>query len=561
MKYYVTTVLIAIAGLASAQDYSYSTFDPPGSTNTSVTGMNNAGQIVGSYTDSRGTHNFLRSADGSTYTTIDLAGAVPGTTTIAAINNVGQITGMYRPTTGSNCCYIASADGIKVTSFDTPDSDSGPGAAVYGINDNGDVSGMSVAFGATLGRGFLRKVDGTFTSIVMAGEGINPGIRVQGVNNNGEIVGYYFSGGAIVPVSHGFVRDANGAITPFDLPGTGNGTIIMAINNHGQMAGTFPGGGSFASIADGSFPIIAVPGGKWTYATTIDDNGRVAGQYFDGARYHGFLAVPVAGSTQPVIRSSPPGVISALAFGGSTAIAPGTWIEIYGEHLSSTTRAWTIADFTGTTAPTSLDNVSVSVGGVPTYVSYISPGQVNAFVPSSVTSGPVAVVVSNGSQSSASFTVEVNAVQPSLLVLQLVSQGGRYLAALLPDFVTYVLPPWYTTSVPTRRAHPGETIVLFGMGLGPVSPAVASGRIAPQASPMQTPPTVSFNGTPGTVTFAGLVAGTVGLYQINVVVPNIDMPGGQPYDDSVSLTVQVKGVTLPLGGSALAPLMLSVAQQ
>jgi uncharacterized protein (TIGR03437 family) len=255
-------------------------------------------------------------------------------------------------------------------------------------------------------------------------------------------------------------------------------------------------------------------------------------------------------------------VITALAFGGASTVAPGTWMEIYGENLSSTTRAWQASDFSGDTAPTSLSGVTVSIGGVPAFVSYISPGQVNAFVPSTVTAGSVQVTVANGAQASAPYTVTVNAVQPSLLVLPHTGDANsQYLAAVFPDFVTYVLPPGYTTAVPTRVAQAGDTIVLFGMGLGPVNPSVPSGQIAAQASILETLPTVSFNGTPATVTFAGLMAGTVGLYQINVVVPILVMPAGQADNYSVDVVVQVNGVTLPSEVPAPTHLTLPVAQQ
>jgi uncharacterized protein (TIGR03437 family) len=45
---------------------------------------------------------------------------------------------------------------------------------------------------------------------------------------------------------------------------------------------------------------------------------------------------------------------------------------------------------------------------------------------------------------------------------------------------------------------------------------------------MPTPPQFFFNGTPATVTYAGLVSGLVGLYQFNVVVPNITASGPVP---------------------------------
>lgn len=545
MKYSVATLLIALAGFVSAQTYTYSTFDPPSATATAVTGMNNAGQIVGFYTDAKGTHNFVRSADGSTFTTIDLAGATPGTTTIGAINNVGQIAGTYiDSSTGFSRCYVGRADGSTFTPFDLG-VEFGPGGGPKGLNDNGEVVGAIVELSASGAWGFVRTPGGTITTIAVP----PGGTRVRGIDNNGDIVGWYIPGSE-EPVFHGFIRNSAGVITTLDLPGTDGATQLAAINNHGQVTGSWeaPYGG-FVSMADGSFTMLAFPGAQPFYPVAIDDNGRVAGYYSDSITNHGFIAVPTPGSTQPVIRTSPPGVISASAFGGASTIAPGTWIEIYGQHLSSTTRAWTASDFSGNTAPASLDNVSVSINGIPAYISYISPGQVNALVPAGVAPGSAQVIVSNGPQSTTPFTVTANAVQPSLLVLPLFSQTSRYLAAVFPDFETYVLPPWYP-NVPTGPAHPGDTIVLFGMGLGPVNPSVPVGQIAGGASTLVTPPSVSFevlyNTMPATVTYAGLVAGTVGLYQINVVVPAIVMPG-QTSDYYVNVFVNVNGVALPSG--------------
>lgn len=193
-------------------------------------------------------------------------------------------------------------------------------------------------------------------------------------------------------------------------------------------------------------------------------------------------------------------------------------------------------------------------------MSYVSPGQVNALVPSTVAAGSADVVVTNGSLISAAFTVPMRASQPSLLVLPLIAQGDRYLGAVFPDFATYALPQGYTTAVPSRRARAGDTIVLFGVGLGPVDPDVPVGQIAAQASVLKSQPAVSFNGVAGKVTYAGLVAGMVGLYQINVVVPTIPMPSGQTFDDQVRVTMQVNGTTLPVGNPGLVDWFVAVSQ-
>ncbi len=67
------------------------TINFPGSTSTTVRGINDLGEIVGSYQDSKGTHGFLYSA--GVYTTIDFPGAVRSDA--YAINNNGEIVGNY----------------------------------------------------------------------------------------------------------------------------------------------------------------------------------------------------------------------------------------------------------------------------------------------------------------------------------------------------------------------------------------------------------------------------------------------------------------------------------
>src|ERR1039458_9822073 len=483
MKILECALLLSVCCLGQAQTYSYSAFDPPGSTNTTVNGMNNAGQIVGSYLDAAGgTHNFLRSGDGATYTAIVVPGSEAGTTTTNAINNLGQIAGNYiDASSGLFRSYIRSADGGTFTPFDIPSF--GPGGGPKGINDNGVITGSVVAASASAAYGFVRGADGTFTTINMFAAGIRP----EAIDNNGDIAGFYIAGGS-GGLDHGFLRNPAGAYTAFDLPGTDNGGRLYSINNRGQVAGYGVNYNGFAGNADGSFAMLSVLGNQ-TFPAAINDNGYVAGYYSDGTTEHGFFAAPTAGSTQPAIRSAPAGVISALAFGGASAIAPDNWIEIYGQNLASTTRAWRASDFTGNTAPTSLDGVKVSINGNAAYVSYISPGQVNAFVPSTVAAGSAQVTVANSTQTGAPFTVTVKAFQPGMLALPHTDNSqSQYLAAVFPDFATYVLPPGYTSLVPTRRAQTGDTIVLFGVGLGPVTPNVPAGQVAAQASTLLTPP-------------------------------------------------------------------------
>jgi uncharacterized protein (TIGR03437 family) len=516
-------------GIAHAQTYLYFTFDPPGSTLTSVSGMNNSGQMVGTYQDSAGLHSFLRSSDGVTYTTITVPGA--SQTTATGINNLGQVVGYYTNGSGGHG-FLRSVDGT-FTSFDAPDA--APYTVPSAINDRGEIVGTRFSAFATV-YGFVRSADGsTYTTISAPAASAT---FVQGIANDGEIVGWYSVGGSYGP-QRGFVRGVDGTYTAIEMPGTAGTTTVLAVNNRGQIAGSSAGRG-FVRNADGTFVYLDQA------PTAINDNGQVAGNYRDTTGYHGFLAVPASGGASPLIR--PNGVITASAFGGAGAIAPSTFIEIYGQNLAGTTRSWQASDFTGDTAPKSLDGVSVRINGQPAYVSYVSPGQVNALVPSAIAPGTATVTVQNGSQIGNPCTVTVNALEPGLLAFPpTTSATDLYVVAIFPDYRTYALPPGTGLPVPSRRAKAGDTITFYGVGFGPVTPDVPAGNIAKQANSLQASVAVWFDGHPGQVAYAGSAPGFVGLYQLNVVVPDGVVVAGT-VDDTVLVTVVLNGnIFRPVG--------------
>ena len=125
------------------------------------------------------------------------------------------------------------------------------------------------------------------------------------------------------------------------------------------------------------------------------------------------------------------GVIAASDFGGASAAAVGSFIEIYGSNLAGTTRAWRLSDFNKGKAPASVDGVTVTVGGKPAYISFVSPGQVNVQVPADVSTGAsVAVVVTYGGQSSAPGTLAIQPLAGSILApAGFKVNGKQYVAA------------------------------------------------------------------------------------------------------------------------------------
>jgi uncharacterized protein (TIGR03437 family) len=216
------------------------------------------------------------------------------------------------------------------------------------------------------------------------------------------------------------------------------------------------------------------------------------------------------------------GVVSAGAFGGFDAAAPGSWIEIYGSGLAADTRGWTGSDFSGINAPTSLDQTLVTIGGADAFIDYISPGQVNAQVPSTVGTGPQPVIVKTAQSSTAPYTITVNPTQPGLLAPTSFNIGGvQYAVALFPDGITYVLPTGTISGIASRSAKPGDTITLYGVGFGPVVPNIPAGQIVGADNTLSGNLKLSIGGTTAALPYAGLAPSFVGLYQFDVVVPDV----------------------------------------
>lgn len=229
------------------------------------------------------------------------------------------------------------------------------------------------------------------------------------------------------------------------------------------------------------------------------------------------------------------GVVSASAFGEFTTISPGSWIEIYGANLAVDTRGWTGADFTGINAPISLDGTSVTIGGESAFVDFISPGQVNVLVPSDVPTGEQQLIVTTPYGPSAAYDITVNTVEPGLLAPANFSIGGtQYVVALFADY-SYALPTGAINGLASRPAKPGDTIVLYGIGFGPVSPAIPAGQLVQQANSLAFGFEISIGGVQCQIQYDGLAPNYTGLYQFNIVVPDV-AAGNQP------LTFTVDGV-------------------
>jgi uncharacterized protein (TIGR03437 family) len=245
----------------------------------------------------------------------------------------------------------------------------------------------------------------------------------------------------------------------------------------------------------------------------------------------------IAPGGPPVI--TPGGVISASAFGAFTAIAPGSWIEIYGSNLAPSTSSWTGANFSNGVGPTSLGGVTVSIGGAPAFIDYVSPGQIDALVPSNAPNGVQELTVTTANGTSYGFGITVNQTEPGLLApASFVVSGKQYVGALLPDGQTFAMPTSAITGVASRPASVGDILTIYGVGFGPVTGGLTAGTLVTQLNSLTTPVQFLFGSTQATVTYYGLAPSFTGLYQFDVTVPNVSANSAEP------ISVTLGGVKL-----------------
>lgn len=166
------------------------------SAGTIAAGVNNLGQIVGSYIDANGkSHGFLYY--NYNYTTIDNPLGV-GATTLNGINNYGAIVGSYLDSTGMSHGFTYNNG--QYQQIDDPLANTN-GTRLNSINDSGAITGAYVDASNNL-QGFYYNA-GSYQTIALPSGASLYGAKI---NNTGEIAGVYYTGDISknTAVSHNF---------------------------------------------------------------------------------------------------------------------------------------------------------------------------------------------------------------------------------------------------------------------------------------------------------------------------------------------------------------------
>jgi uncharacterized protein (TIGR03437 family) len=446
--------------------------------------------------------------------------------TDVAIDSQGNI---YIADAGHNRVRILTPDG-NINTF------AGTGSASAPLGDGGPASaaglylptalaldGSGNIFVSDYGHNRIRKIDSTGTITTVAGNGTAGYTGDGGLGTLAEINSGQMAGDTDPGLLH-VASDRNGNLFIADS-GTGRLRLLMA---NGTIHTIGLGNDSGIFVAGDTGP-AGPSGGGDPIGVALGANGIIYVSDIEGVN----LMTPTGKTFTPLPFLTARN--SAGAFGGFGQVAQGTWMEIYGSYLAPDSRTWTGADFKGTTGPTSLDGTSVTIGGQPAYIGYISPGQINVQVPTTIGTGAQPLIVTTSAGNSATASVTVNVTEPGLLAPASFKIGNtQYIAALFSDGVTFVLPVNAIPGVTSRPATAGDTIVLYGIGFGPVTPSTAAGQIEADANSLSNSLQVKIGGAVATVTYDGLTPGQVGLYQINVVVPPTTSAGNVPLTFTLS---------------------------
>jgi minor extracellular serine protease Vpr len=204
-----------------------------------------------------------------------------------------------------------------------------------------------------------------------------------------------------------------------------------------------------------------------------------------------------------------PVIVNSASF--EPGISPGGLVTIFGNDL--TTVSGVVVGNTNP-LPTHLAGVSVYVGGYPAPIFSIAysdgQDQISVQVPYEAPIGPDAAEIQVFDQGAvvADFFTDSFTEDPGIF-----TYGNNIAIATKAD---------YSLVSESNPASPGEPMVLYVTGLGPLDQDLTDGYGAPTIPPFATtldPFQVIVDGEACDVFFSGLAPGFVGLYQINFYVP------------------------------------------
>jgi uncharacterized protein (TIGR03437 family) len=261
-----------------------------------------------------------------------------------------------------------------------------------------------------------------------------------------------------------------------------------------------------------------IPNQEWSFSfgsgfqgTDILPNDLYVNAYYVGA------------PTVSVAQINAGGIV--IHAGTSPVVSPGSIVDIYGTNLA----AAALNAPSGASLPTTLGGVQVLVNGMAAPLIYVGPLQIIFQMPYEAALGAGSVVVVSNNAASVAAPVTVQQAAPSIL-----TYGSNRAVVVNQDG---------SVNASGNGAKPGDVLVAYLIGSGPLDNPIATGASAP-SSPLsreKLTTSVFVGGSSATVQFAGMTPGFAGLVQVNFVVPNL-----APGDYQMQVTIGSVASNQPL---------------
>jgi uncharacterized protein (TIGR03437 family) len=330
----------------------------------------------------------------------------------------------------------------------------------------------------------------------------------------------------LLPLARPSLQPEIASLSPSSIEAGGTG-LVLSVTGSNFVAGTvirWNGQNRPTRFVDSAHLTADIP------AADIALTGRAAVTAFTESSGAG-ASLPKGFVIGAPPRSASNAFVSAANPGGGTGLAPRSIASLYGTNLAA---GVAVADG-NPPLPFTLNGTSLWINGNAVPLFFVSPTQINFQIPlPGLLSGTVPLTIVQGAQTT-QISIAIRPYSPALFTTN--SQGTGQASTLIAGTTSLAAPEGAFPD--SRPAKPGEFLSIYCTGLGAVTNIPNLGAPSP-SNPLaatSATPTVTIGGVSAPVSFSGLAPGFVGLYQVNVKVPDGIAPG-----DAVPLIVTIGGV-------------------
>ncbi len=334
---------------------------------------------------------------------------------------------------------------------------------------------------------------------------------------------YALAGGGSTPPSMCTTSSLSGS---YAVNGNGfslTGAVITGVIDVTGLA-TFDGAGNLTVVATLSSAAVSLPtNSTGTYTISASCQGTATVTDVSGAVSKVNFSISNAAAADFNLIASNVGSIYSGA-GHVTFVNPGQAVVNAASNIAAQTPAGSLFSIYGSglaakqgqagavPLPTTIGSTSVTVNGELAPLFYVDANQINAQMPEDIKPGLATVVVKNGTTVSNAVAVTVpDTGTPGIFVY-----GNNRAVVMNADQVT--------VNSAANPAKVGDVLVAYFTGGGAVSSGapLVTGNVSPGGlSPVTGAKSATVAGNDASVTYMGLTPGSIGLYQVNFMVPKV----------------------------------------